>query len=437
MIIEELNKMVAERLAAAKVGKVILGLSGGSDSVALLLMLLASETDVKCVHCNFGLRGEESDEDERFVRDLCRRLGVELDCVSFDVEDYCRKLNVSVEMACRELRYEYFRLILRKERYDRIAVAHHQDDNIETVLLNLFRGTGIAGLRGMLPDTGEVIRPLLDIPRRDIMTYLGEAGETFRVDSSNNENHYRRNFIRNELLPLIETRWPGVRKAISRTAENMAIEEECLVALEKEFKSNQVDPDLIPNRDYSADVIGRRELRCFLKGHGMAEIMIAEMMSHARKGRIRPGSKWQCGEGMVEVSAEYIEWMDKGEDTDKRILPDDWEIIPHFNSAQMMKQIKKSTCNTLYTSLSPDQIGIRSPREGDRIYPLGMKGSKLVSDVIAESKLRPSEKHRVCVVYERSTDKIIWVSGIKRSKYGLASEEIPIIWEISAKRKGR
>ena len=174
---------------------VILGLSGGADSVALLYVLRNIGVRIRAVHCNFHLRGAESDRDMNFCIELCRGLDV----------------------PCRELRYEYFHKKLKETGMDRIAVAHHADDNIETLFLNLFRGCGIDGLRGMLPDANNVVRPLLHVTRAEILQYLDVIGQAYVTDSTNLQSDYRRNFIRNELLPLIETQWTGARKAITST----------------------------------------------------------------------------------------------------------------------------------------------------------------------------------------------------------------------------
>ena len=167
-IIERLENKISESLSRAGIFKVIAGVSGGADSVALLRGLVNIGVDVEVVHCNFHLRGEESERDRKFVEILCSDLGVSLDVVDFDVESYRRVNGGSVEMACRELRYAYFEEKMETLHADRIAVAHNSDDNAETLLLNLFRGAGISGLRAMKPDTGRVVRPLLDISRREI-----------------------------------------------------------------------------------------------------------------------------------------------------------------------------------------------------------------------------------------------------------------------------
>ena len=212
----KIEQIIANSLKIADVKKVIAGISGGADSVAMLLGLHEAGADITAIHCNFHLRGEESERDRRFVEKLCQRLEIPLVVIDFDVNDYMLRHKISTEMACRELRYAEFRRILNEKKADRIAVAHHADDNAETLLLNLMRGAGVAGMRGMVPDTGEIIRPLLEVSRTEILHYLESKGETYVTDSTNLISDYRRNFLRNEILPLLESRWPEARRSICR-----------------------------------------------------------------------------------------------------------------------------------------------------------------------------------------------------------------------------
>lgn len=231
-----IEKKVSCALRRARVSRVVAGISGGADSTALLLALKYAGTDVVAIHCNFHLRGEESMRDQKAVEELCRKYDIPLRIVDFDVDEYRNsRKGMSVEMACRELRYEKFHEIMNEISADRIAIAHNSDDNVETLLINLFRGSGVTGLRAMLPDTGILLRPLLDVSREDIEKYLQEKGEAFVVDSTNLESDYRRNFLRNDIIPLLEGRWKGVRKTISTSIENLRGEERVLKWAEKEL----------------------------------------------------------------------------------------------------------------------------------------------------------------------------------------------------------
>lgn len=202
----------------AKEGVYLVALSGGADSVALLLALLDMGVRVEAVHCNFHLRGEESDRDEQFCKDLCSKYNVELHLVHFDTCEYAALHHVSIEMAARDLRYAYFERLRSDMGAEAICVAHHRDDSVETVLLNLVRGTGLRGLRGIQPKNGNIVRPLLCVSRDDIECFLDSIGQDYVTDSTNLHDDVKRNKIRLDVLPLLETLNPDVRQSIFRTS---------------------------------------------------------------------------------------------------------------------------------------------------------------------------------------------------------------------------
>ena len=200
---------------------VLVALSGGADSVALLRVLLELGYDCRAAHCNFHLRGDESNRDECFVTELCQLLGVKFDVKHFDVPYYMKEHGVSLEMACRELRYEWFEQLRLEHGCQCIAVAHHSDDNIETFFLNALRGTGIAGLTGMKPRNANVVRPLLCVSRNEILEWLESLHQDFVTDSTNLENDARRNRLRNVVLPTIYSEFEGSKDSLLKTIENM------------------------------------------------------------------------------------------------------------------------------------------------------------------------------------------------------------------------
>lgn len=199
-------------------GKYIVALSGGADSVSLLFVLKHLEhelgIDVEAAHCNFHLRGAESVRDEEFCKQLCGRLDVPLHLIHFDTQAYADLHRVSIEMAARDLRYGYFENLRRDIEAQDICVAHHRDDSVETVLLNLVRGTGLRGLRGIQPRNGNIIRPLLSLSREDIVQYLDALGESYVTDSTNLHNDVKRNKIRLDVMPLLRELNPSVSQSI-------------------------------------------------------------------------------------------------------------------------------------------------------------------------------------------------------------------------------
>ena len=203
-------------------GKYIVALSGGADSVSLLFVLKHLEHElgisVEAAHCNFHLRGAESVRDEEFCKQLCERLSVPLHLIHFNTQAYADLHRVSIEMAARDLRYGYFENLRRDIEAQDICVAHHRDDSVETVLLNLVRGTGLRGLRGIQPRNGNIIRPLLSLSREDIVQYLDALGESFVTDSTNLHNDVKRNKIRLDVMPLLRELNPSVSQSIFETS---------------------------------------------------------------------------------------------------------------------------------------------------------------------------------------------------------------------------
>ena len=203
-------------------GKYIIALSGGADSVSLLLVLKHLESEfgitLEAAHCNFHLRGDESLRDEQFCQQLCRRLHVPLHLVHFDTHAYADLHHVSIEMAARDLRYAYFEQLRRDISAADICVAHHRDDSVETLLLNLVRGTGLRGLRGIQPRNAHIIRPLLSHSRQQIEQYLDALGESYVTDSTNLHNDVKRNKIRLNIIPLLRELNPSVSQSIFETS---------------------------------------------------------------------------------------------------------------------------------------------------------------------------------------------------------------------------
>ncbi|EJX03254.1 tRNA(Ile)-lysidine synthetase [gut metagenome] len=201
---------------------IVVGLSGGADSVSLLAILVRLGYDCVALHCNFHLRGDESDRDEEFSRNFATSLDVPFHKIDFDTVGYASSHHLSIEMAARELRYSWFGKMREDLGAQAIAVAHHRDDSIETLLMNMLRGSGIRGMGGIRARNGYVVRPLLCVSREEILGWLESQGYSYVVDSTNLSDAYTRNFIRLRLLPLLEELNPAARTTLARTAEHLS-----------------------------------------------------------------------------------------------------------------------------------------------------------------------------------------------------------------------
>ena len=221
MVMRKVRQYIRQEGLLREGDRVLVGLSGGADSVALMRLLLSLGYGVEAAHCHFRLRPVEADRDEAFVRSLCATLGVPLHVVHFDTPGEARRRRVSVEMAARDLRYAWLEQVRSERGLASIAVGHHQDDSAETLLLNLIRGTGIDGLRGIAPRRGRLVRPLLCLTRREIVDYLEHLGQAYVTDSSNLHDDYTRNKIRLHILPVLRAINPSIVETLVATADHL------------------------------------------------------------------------------------------------------------------------------------------------------------------------------------------------------------------------
>ena len=214
---ERIKKYIQEKHIFSEDGLILVGVSGGADSVALLLILKDLGYQIQALHCNFHLRDEESNRDELFVTELCHRNNIPLLVKHFETKEYAIQNNISIEMAARNLRYNWFYEILTETSAQCIAVAHHKDDQAETLLLNLIRGTGIRGLAGMYPLRNKIARPLLCVTRKEIISYLSQANQDYVVDSTNLKRDTTRNIIRLDIIPQFAQINPNIINIFSPT----------------------------------------------------------------------------------------------------------------------------------------------------------------------------------------------------------------------------
>lgn len=388
--------------------RILAAVSGGADSVALLRALEMSDVETIAINCNFHLRGEESDRDSSFVRALCEKLDIPLIAVDFDVEAYKKERNISTEMACRDLRYDAFRRIKKEQNCDRIAVAHHLDDNVETILLNLFRGTGIEGLTGMKPDNGEIIRPFLSLRRCQILNFLEEIGQDYVTDSTNLQSDFKRNFIRNELLPLIAGRWPGIMKTLSRTGDNLAADAAALdYLLDKHLAQYR---DFIPYGDLTAFPDPQTFIFRFIRTRGGSGTQAREI-SDAIRRHAYP-LRWHLPDATILLDRDGLTMARLNVKTAEThpfvqreisLDPETWRAIRSDRSHRI-----------LYTTLPLSELTFRHPLPSDRIAPLGIKGTSLVSDILKDAHIPLADRKRIWIAAD-SAGSIVWIEGLRRS----------------------
>ena len=393
----------------------VVALSGGADSVALLLLLKEQGFRIHAAHCNFHLRGEESDRDETFCVELCGRLGIELHRAHFDTKTYADLHHVSIEMAARELRYRWFEQLRQDIGAAAICVAHHQNDSVETILMNIIRGTGLRGLTGIQARNGFVLRPLLCVSRDEIERFLSERGQSYVTDSSNLTEDYMRNKIRLQVLPLLQTLNPAVLNHILQTAENLAAAQATIDVLLKGIGGSK-SLNLSEYTDYLS-----REYVTFewLRNYGFNGRQVHQLLASDTGAIFTSPMGYEVlrdrNRLLVEPVLEPMKPL-KIPEEGVYVLPQ-MAVSNHPDSKIRVKRTsvtvsKDSAIATLDSQKVQFPLTVRRVAEGDWMVPFGMKGRKLLSDLMTDQRMTLFEKRRQLVVVD-AHDEVIWAVGLR------------------------
>ena len=402
--------------------KYLVAISGGADSVCLLLKMIEEGRSVEAVHCNFHLRGDESDRDEAFVVSLCQRLGVPLHRVHFDTKEYAALHKVSIELAARELRYRYFEQLRQDIGAEAIMVAHHRDDNVETVLMNMVRGTGIRGMAGIRPVNGHILRPLLDMSRADIEAYLARKGETYVTDSTNLEDDATRNKFRHHVIPLLQSLNPKASENIHSTSRHIAEAEKILSwAISRARHDVFLSPSLIDIDNLLSFVSPSYLLNEICRDYGFTPSQCDDMLAAASASHV--GATFLSSTHIAAIATVggslCIQFAPKSAQPKEYRLPEPG--IYRLADGLSLTLEKTDISDDFRISKSPEvatldinkvkfPLTLRPIRQGDRFTPFGMKGTKLVSDYLTDIKCSVIDRQRQMVV-EDATGMIIWLVG--------------------------
>lgn len=403
----------------------IVALSGGADSVALLLLLKEGGFNVHAAHCNFLLRGSESDRDEAFCVDLCRQLGVELHRAHFATREYAEAHKVSVEMAARELRYNWFEQLRKDIGAVGICVAHHRDDSVETVLLNMIRGTGLRGLTGIQLRNGYVLRPLLCVSRDEIEHFLAKRGQKYVIDSTNLETDVKRNKVRLQVLPLLRTLNPAVSDNIQRMVENVAEAQIVLDSLLDNFKKhNTLELSELEKYGSSEYVIYE-----WLKNYGFNGTQARQVLE-AETGKIMSSSQ---GYDVLKDRERLIIERTLKPFNPMRIPEEGMYVLDEKMRLSLRKCAayvsKKPFVATFDAQKVVFPLTVRRVEEGDWMIPFGMRGRKLLSDLMTDRKMTVFEKRRQLVVVD-AQDVIVWAVGLRIADSVAVAETTQSVLEL-------
>lgn len=449
---EEFLKFVRRNRLFKKDSKILAAVSGGVDSVVLCDLLYKTGVQFSVAHCNFMLRGEESEGDEKFVENMALRFQVPFYLKRFKTKAFSKENDYSVQEAASKLRYAWFEELIHSEGFDVVATAHQADDHAETVLWNLVRGTGVDGLRGISVRRKHVIRPLLFASREDIQCYAEEQGLIWREDSSNASDNYKRNFIRLHILPLLRQLNPNLSQTLLESSERLAAVSRIFkqTTLELQRKAIRVENDAIHIRIdvlklFNEPLIGLYEI---LKPYGFNFRVVKDICETSDS---KSGKKFISDTHILVKDREYFILSPHIEKKKTE------EIIQILNEAGRVElsvftleynisdvgAIDKDLhlgqeAAFLDRSLLEFPLKLRKMRAGDRFVPLGMKGSKKLSDFLVDLKVPLHRKNQVYVL--TSDEKIVWVVGYRIDERFKISDKTQSVFYLrlfsNALRKG-
>ena len=393
---------------------IIVAISGGGDSVALSLLLKELDFNFILAHCNFNLRGKESDDDEQFVRILAQRLEVQLEVKQFNVIEYSSERKMSIQMAARELRYKWFEELRKDLNANFIAIAHHKDDDIETFFINLIRGSGIRGFLGMKQKRDKIIRPLLPFNSLEIKKYLQFIKQDFRTDSSNQDTKYLRNNIRKNIIPNIFK----INPSFSSTFSN---ETEYLNSVFSVFKSkiHELIKKVVTLRGKDVFIDKQKLLNIHERKILIHEIVSEYGFKESKKildnCSLTSGKIFYSTTHRLLVDRDYliISKIDHTNNLLVDIKKTDLEIldpiIMKLNFSNDLKFINRKNIAFFDAEKLHFPLQIRKWEEGDSFFPLGMNGRKKISDYFIDEKFSRFQKEETFFLC--SDQEIIWIIG--------------------------
>jgi tRNA(Ile)-lysidine synthase len=418
-MVEQFLKYIHSEKLFLSSQRILLAVSGGADSMLMLHLFTSAGFSVAVAHCNFKLRGEESEGDEQFVSEYCDKHNLVFYVKHFNTEELAFQEGISIEMAARDLRYEWFRQLLDQHKLDFLATAHHQDDVIETFLINLSRGSGIRGLSGIQPKSGRIIRPMLFTNRKEILDYCVRLKIGFRNDSSNMETVYKRNLIRQEILPLLEQVNPAFRRNTLKTIGTLNETGMLFHQRINEIKSFVYSEDDQGALIHIGKLLNFSPVRTILfeliREYGFQPEQIDDIVDSLTK---ESGRKFFSEEYRLIKDRDYLliapnpSGIEKlfyiGEDSTKLCFP----LHLSLEKIDRKADFRFST-NPNVVDLDLDKLVfpliLRHWKEGEYFQPLGMSGLKKLSDFFIDEKFSIPEKESAWIL--ASGNQVAWIVG--------------------------
>lgn len=396
--------------------KLLVTVSGGIDSVVLVCLLRQLKFDISIAHCNFNLRGADSDLDEQFVKELASDLNLTAHIISFETEVYAKKNKLSIQMAARELRYDWFEEIRQKNKLDYILTAHHKDDVLETFLINLSRGTGLEGLTGIPSQNGFIVRPMLSISRDEIKSFAKENIIEWREDKSNASTKYLRNKIRHDLVPLLKELNPSFMDSFENTINHLngsqQIVNDAVQEIEKRVVSKKKDYLELDIEELQKLSDPKIYLYQLLVGYGFSEWDDVHKLLAAQSGK----QVFSKTHRLIKDRKKLLLAKKLGEKKSTEIEINHFQDNVDVEGVQLIfTKNEESDSNSNFTvSVNFDKLvfplKLRKWEQGDYFYPLGLNRRKKLSDFFKDEKMSLIDKERIWLLCNRDNE-IIWVVG--------------------------
>ncbi len=417
--------------------KCLVAISGGVDSVVLTNLCNAMKLNISLAHCNFNLRGNESDADQDFVLQLAEDFDVGVYVEHFETEDYANKNQLSIQMAARELRYHWFEELMTQLKFDYLLTAHHADDNLETYLINLSRGTGLEGLTGIPEINGQIVRPLMPFSRDQIESYAKENKLKWREDSSNASSKYLRNKLRHDVIPILKEINPQVlqnfNKTLSFLQESNEIIEDRMAEIQKKVVS--VEEDLIKFDIKKIQKLSNPKAYLYqlLKDFNFTEWNDVEGLLTAQSGKqVFSGTHRLIKDRNYLLLTE----LEEKEEKEISIWESDKKLDTPFGTLCFAEAngLSRKRTNVIFADKEKLKFPLtfRKWKEGDYFYPFGMKGKKKLSKYLKDEKLSLIEKEHIWVLFSRND--IVWVVGKRADDRFKVTENTSKILKIELKK---
>ena len=429
--------LLQNRFSFLKEAPLLLAVSGGLDSMVLTDLCMNSALNIALAHCNFKLRADESDADERFIKDFSKTHNLEVFTTHFDTEAFAQTSKQSIQMAARQLRYEWFDSLQKQHEFEYILTAHHADDNLETVLINLSRGTGLEGLMGIPEINGSVVRPLLEFSRDQIHDFAIQEEISWREDRSNKSTKYLRNNLRHNIIPLLKDLNPSFIESFQTTQNHLkdtqSILEDYMLEIEDKVIESIDEHQIVYNIEQLQSLNNPKAyLYQLLKTYNFTDWTQITALLEAQSGKQITSSTHRLLKNRSQLilsplnASSELSILIESSETNVSISDQPFDL-----KLEIATSIGSSSKEVLYLDFESLEFPLRLShwKSGDYFYPSGMSGKKKLSKYFKDEKLSLIDKENTLVMY--SGDAVVWIVGRRADQRFIATKNRPKFLKLS------